>query len=96
MFELKTVYLAIPYEMLAEANKYRCLFLPEPKIWTIRCTDDDNDDKITFMKNYAQVYLKVPYDEKDAVKANGGRWDPHAKRWYTYIANSELKKYMDL
>ncbi len=94
MFELKTVYLAIPYEMLAVAKKYRCLFTPETKMWTIRCTDDDNDDKITFMNNYSQVYLKVPYDEKDAVKANGGRWDPHTKQWYTYLANSELKKYM--
>jgi hypothetical protein len=29
-----------------------------------------------------RVYLDVPYWEKDAAKANGARWDSHARRWY--------------
>ncbi|MGQ0480973.1 MAG: DUF5710 domain-containing protein [Pseudonocardia sp.] len=30
----------------------------------------------------ARAYLDVPYADKDAAKALGARWDPHAKRWY--------------
>ncbi len=30
----------------------------------------------------SKTYLNVPYSEKDAVKALGGRWDPRQKKWY--------------
>ena len=30
----------------------------------------------------ARVWLDVPYEEKDAAKARGARWDPQARRWY--------------
>ncbi|MCB5195711.1 DUF5710 domain-containing protein [Deefgea salmonis] len=30
----------------------------------------------------AQVYLKVPFKEKDQAKALGARFDPDAKAWY--------------
>ncbi len=30
----------------------------------------------------ARVWLDVPYEEKDAAKAGGARWDPQALRWY--------------
>ena len=30
----------------------------------------------------ARAWLDVPYDEKDAAKALGARWDQQAKRWY--------------
>ncbi|TCK25228.1 DUF5710 domain-containing protein [Pseudonocardia endophytica] len=29
-----------------------------------------------------RIWLDVPYAEKDAAKAVGARWDPHARRWY--------------
>lgn len=29
-----------------------------------------------------RTWLDVPYGEKDAAKAVGARWDPHARRWY--------------
>lgn len=29
-----------------------------------------------------RLWLDVPYSEKDAAKAAGARWDPHARRWY--------------
>ena len=29
-----------------------------------------------------RAWLDVPYDEKDAAKALGARWDPQARRWY--------------
>ncbi len=30
----------------------------------------------------AQLYLNVPFAEKDKVKALGGRWDSGTKKWY--------------
>lgn len=30
----------------------------------------------------SNVYLNVPYAEKDAAKALGARWDPAKKKWY--------------
>ena len=30
----------------------------------------------------ARVYLNCPFDDKDACKALGGRWDGDAKKWY--------------
>ncbi|KAG5184272.1 hypothetical protein JKP88DRAFT_315256 [Tribonema minus] len=29
-----------------------------------------------------KVYLEVPYDEREAVKRLGAKWDAAAKRWY--------------
>ncbi len=29
-----------------------------------------------------RVYLAVPYEEKDAAKAVGARWDSEFRRWY--------------
>lgn len=29
-----------------------------------------------------RTYLNCPFDEKDACKALGGRWDGEAKKWY--------------
>lgn len=30
----------------------------------------------------SRVYLTVPFDDKDAAKAAGAKWDPDRKRWY--------------
>jgi hypothetical protein len=30
----------------------------------------------------AQVFLKVPFAEKDEAKGLGARWDPAQKKWY--------------
>ena len=29
-----------------------------------------------------RIWLDVPYEQKDAAKAAGARWDPQARRWY--------------
>lgn len=29
-----------------------------------------------------KIYLRVPYSEKEAAKAQGARWDPELKKWY--------------
>lgn len=28
------------------------------------------------------LYIKIPYEEKDAAKALGARWNPERKQWY--------------
>jgi hypothetical protein len=37
---------------------------------------------MAFGNSKAQVYLKVPFKEKDQAKALGARFDPDAKAWY--------------
>lgn len=41
-----------------------------------------------------RTYLSVPYAQKDACKALGGKWDPTIKRWYspTYVLPEALKE----
>ncbi|MHA1597538.1 MAG: zincin-like metallopeptidase domain-containing protein [Alphaproteobacteria bacterium] len=41
-----------------------------------------------------RTYLAVPFEEKDAAKALGAKWDRKAKSWYTQDANNtELMKW---
>ena len=89
-----TRFLDVPYEMRAEAKKFKCFYIAENKLWSCRVTDDDDIDKTAFIDNYQQVYLKVPYTDKDDVKSKGAKWDASTKTWYTYAGNAELKNYM--
>lgn len=42
-----------------------------------------------------QVYLKVPFAEKDYAKGFGARWDPEKKSWYVLgEVPAELEKYL--
>ena len=49
-----------------------------------------------FMKHLTEkydenrIYLNVPYNDKDDVKVNGGRWDVDKKQWYTFNYNAYL------
>lgn len=38
-----------------------------------------------------KVYLQVPFDDKDYVKLNGGKWDSEIKRWYVMMTPEEIK-----
>lgn len=40
-------------------------------------------------KRLERVYLDVPYDEKDQVKALGAKWDADRKKWYYLLTNDE-------
>jgi ribonuclease HI len=44
-----------------------------------------------------KIYLNVSFQEKDAAKAKGARWDPSKKKWYIFEDNKNkeelLKKY---
>lgn len=96
MFQIKTCYLDVPYEMRSEANKYKCLYLKDQKLWTCRLADDDDEDKLNFIKYYHQVTLDIPFDDKDDAKSKGAKWDANSKCWYSYLGNEELKKYHKL
>lgn len=91
---MSTTCLDIPYEMRTDAKKYKCFYKPDEKLWSCNYSDDDDHDKINFINYYQQVYLNVPYDDKEIVKSHGGRWDAKCKTWFTYKGNEELKKYM--
>lgn len=41
-----------------------------------------------------RIYLNVPYEEKDAVKSNGAKWDPTKKKWWVYDVSPEIEKYV--
>jgi ribonuclease HI len=41
-----------------------------------------------------RIYLNVPFDEKDVVKSNGGKWDPDKKKWWVGKMKPELEVYL--
>ena len=43
--------------------------------------------------NGVRIYLNVPFDEKDIVKAQGAKWDPEEKKWWVQEMKPILKKY---
>ena len=56
--------------------------------------DKTKDEKKTFIKQN-KIYLNVPYSEKDAVKAKGGRWDADKKKWYIFENNTNKTELME-
>lgn len=43
-----------------------------------------------------KIYLDVPYEKKDFVKALGGKWDTTKKKWYIVNDNKNKKELMTL
>lgn len=43
-----------------------------------------------------QIWLDVPFSEKDEAKALGARWDPGARRWYAQKLSEPLKRWLAL
>jgi hypothetical protein len=56
--------------------------------------DESEEATIELVNKYKRIYLIVPFDDKDYVKTNGGRWDPIKKQWYAIASNEALKIYM--
>ena len=83
--KIKYTYLQVPYNE-KDLVKESCLWNKERKQWYT----------FEFMKHLTEkysehrIYLNVPYDDKDDVKANGGRWDADKKQWFTYAFNTYL------
>jgi hypothetical protein len=42
------------------------------------------------MSSAPRIFLNVPFDKKDDVKALRARWDPVEKKWYSYADNGCL------
>ncbi len=40
-----------------------------------------------------KVYLNIPYNEKDKIKALGAKWDPERKKWYYTESTENQKKF---
>jgi hypothetical protein len=101
-------YLDIPFEMKDQYKRY-LLWDSRIKSWETRRFSafgirwnnkkkewyHDQDEAPTEVINkYRRIYLDVPFDEKDFVKENGGRWDANKKKWHTIASNEALQKYM--
>ena len=83
--KVQYTYLQVPYNE-KDLVKESCLWNKERKQWYT----------FDFMKHLTEkydenrIYLNVPFDDKDDVKANGGRWDSDKKQWFTYAFNTYL------
>ena len=101
-------FLDIPFDM-KDKFKRILLWDSENKSWktrrfsalSIKWDNDNNkwydetDEKpIDIINQYRRIYLNVPFDDKDFVKTNGGRWDGNKKKWHTIASNEALQKYM--
>ena len=83
--KVQYTYLQVPYNE-KDLVKESCLWNKERKQWYT----------FDFMKHLTEkydenrIYLNVSYDDKDDVKANGGKWCGEKKKWYTYAFNNYL------
>jgi len=73
--------------------------------------DNDDDtyinnllDELKFYKNEYEknklnkenIYLNVPYNDKDNAKSLGAKWDVDKKSWYSFPTNKNLNKLKEL
>ena len=110
IFSANTIvdFLDIPFDM-KDKFKRILLWDSENKSWKTRRFSalsikwdnynnkwyDELDEKpIDIINQYRRIYLNVPFDDKDFVKNNGGRWDAKKKKWHTIASNDELLCYM--
>ena len=84
--------LYLSYEMRDKAKQYKCFFKPETKSWFIKSNNPNYDEAINL---YSITYLKNIFDNKEIYKANGARWSPTYKKWYTYSSNVTLQEYFE-
>jgi len=81
--ELKTKMLAVKEKMAADKE--------------VELKKEEQKKINKLLKNTAKnnIYLDVPFAEKDDVKALGARWNPKRKRWYATETNKQaLKKWI--
>jgi len=39
----------------------------------------------------SRINLNVPYNQREAAKRAGARWDPGIRKWYMIVAVSDIK-----
>lgn len=72
-------YLLIPFNKKDELKKqYRDLKWDDKrKLWYL-----EDNTKWNMLPSYHIKYYDVPYDQKDAIKSSGFKWDALNKYWY--------------
>ena len=92
-------YLDVPFDKKDEAKKLKCRWDPNWKLWYYKdkhdnIMEDENDELNKFVREYSIVFLySATFDDKDFIKANGGKWNMFSKQWYAKTNNQELKKF---
>ena len=92
------VYLKVPYEEAEKVKSLGAWWDSERGAWYVPKGRDTEpfkkwlSDEIPKKGANKKIYLKVPYEEKDAAKKIGARWDTKKSQWYV-LGNTEKKKY---
>ena len=91
--------LDIPVEKKDKAKKRNVSGTMKQKCGScVKFKTSNRDDYFNdnFTKEYEVVKLKTSFDDKNFVKANGGKWNQYLKTWYTKRSNEALKDYFDI
>jgi hypothetical protein len=85
-------YIKVPFSEKEEVKQLGAKWDKEMKSWYV--PEEAEQSKFSKWQSYdpstapaidpnaTRVYLAVPFDEKDAVKSAGGRWDGEKRQWY--------------
>jgi putative DNA primase/helicase len=95
-------YIKVPFAEKDDVKNLGARWDKDMKSWYIPEDKNENEfakwpiyDPATTPREVAvgnKIYLSVPFDDKDAVKSAGGRWDGEKKQWY-YLSDTELAKF---
>jgi DNA topoisomerase-3 len=83
--EFERVYFSVPFDEKHEVKEMGGRWDSERKLWFIIAGSDHIHSAkwpVVSGDQSERIYLNVPFDDKDEVKALGGRWDPESKEWY--------------
>ena len=89
------IYFDVPFEQKDEAKAFKCWFDTNKKMWFLQCKEEDekcfSNELNKFIEKYAVKFLHhAKFDDKDFIKANGGKWNGFSKLWYTNYTNNSL------
>jgi DNA topoisomerase-3 len=96
------VYIKVAFSEKDEVKQLGARWDKDMKSWYI----PEDADKAPFSKwathdpstvvqndsNATKIHLNVPFADKDAVKAAGGRWDGDRKQWY-YLSDKDASAF---
>ncbi len=93
----KTIYLNVPFEDKDFAKDHNARWNPEYKAW---CVSSNNPCHKMLIKRYGikeisisntDIFLDVPFLEKDVVKSNGAKFSHLFKSWYINENNQNFE-----
>lgn len=89
------VYLNVPYEDRDKVKELGARWDGTHKCWYVPAGEDESKfskwKQAKTAPDNKKRYLKVPYDDRDKVKALGARWDKDKKSWYFIGAENKDK-----